>query len=141
VTVEDVLRSFARQWCGLLAWGAPVQLDEVKIGRYNGTAYAGRANNHKHWIIVLTTGKLATDAATVLHELAHLAAPNSEHHGAHWRQLYTRAAAEAFGVPADTFDASTGLIIGDLDEQIREAAYAWLKRTGQLSTLKMIGVV
>lgn len=141
ITPEDIIRKLARQWCGLLAWGAPVRLDEIKVGKHNGTSYAGRANNRLHRIIVLQQGSLSEDISTVLHELAHLAAPDQEHHGAHWRRLYTRAAAEAFSVPVDTFDASTDLIIGDLDAQIRDAARAWIKRSGDLATLRAIGAL
>ena len=141
ITPEDVIRTFARRWCGLLAWGAPVRLDEIQVGKYNGTAYAGRAYCGRHKIVVLQQGSLSTDLSTVLHELAHLAAPNHEHHGAHWRRLYTRAAAEAFSVSVDTFDPSCDLIIGDLDEQIREAARPWVKRNRQLATLKTIGAL
>lgn len=81
---------------------------------------------------------MAEDLGTVLHELAHLAAPDRAHHGAEWRALYAAGAAEALGLPMHTFD--------DADEQttlnahVRDACRAWLVSSGQRTFLRALGV-
>ena len=136
--LDDVIKHWANQWRSLAAWSAPIPM-QVNVKPHKGTrrvgvawCYQGRAN-------VYVTGNLAFDLATVLHELAHLAAPNSEHHGERWKAIFARAVAEACGVDADEFEID--VVITDLDKQAQEAIASWLMRSGQATVLRAIGVM
>jgi hypothetical protein len=138
VKLDDVVSHWANTWRSLAAWKAPIPM-QIEIKPYKGTrrvgvawCYQGRAN-------VYVTGDLAFDLATALHELAHLAAPNSEHHGERWREIFVAAVAEACGVDPDEFEIDVK--ITDLDRQAREAVAGWLMHTGQATVLRAIGVM
>jgi hypothetical protein len=83
---------------------------------------------------VYITGNLAEDLSTVLHELAHLAAPGHEHHGERWRELFIAAVAEACGCDPDAIEPE--VVITDLDSQVLAEVAAWLIRSGQHAVLK-----
>jgi hypothetical protein len=136
-TYTDVVTHWARHWRTLAAWGAPVPA-AITIKHHEGQRRLGRARPYLCTAEILTTGDLADDLGTALHELAHLAAPGSEHHGKRWREIYARAAAEALRCDRDLFDLD--VTITGLDAQVREAAGRWLARTGQQAVLKAIGV-
>lgn len=136
--LDDVVTHWADTWRSLAAWGAPIPM-RVTVKPYKGTqrvgvawCYQGRAN-------VYVTGDLAFDLATALHELAHLAAPNSEHHGERWKLIFAKAVGEACGVDPDEFEIDVK--ITDLDRQAREAVAGWLMRSGQSVVLRAIGVM
>lgn len=138
-TQQDIVKHWTFTWRSLAAWRAPLPMRITfkplkRGGRSVGTAWScqGRA-------VVKLTGKLAYDLATALHEMAHLAAPNSEHHGEKWRELFVAATCEALGLTSDHFE--TDVPYADLDGQVEDAVAAWLDRTGQASVLRAIGVM
>lgn len=138
MTQEDVLKHWADRWCSLAAWRAPITM-RVKFKPHKGRGRLGVAYSREGRCQVNLTGDLGHDLATVLHELAHLAAPDSEHHGDRWRELFVAAAVEAFGGSVDDYD--TDVTLHALDEQIEHAARDWLKRSGQAAVLRSIGVM
>lgn len=133
---QDVLQHWAERWRSLSAWRAVIPMRITfktrKTKRRSGTAWS-----HEGRAVVYMTTNLVYDLATVLHELAHLAAPDSEHHGPHWRALFVAAAVEALGGP-DDYEVDVN--ITELDAQVEDAVRAWLKRTGQAAVLSAIGV-
>lgn len=133
---EDVIKTWAERWRSLSAWRAVIPM-QLKFEPYK-RGFVGIAHSHKGLAKIRLTGKLAHDLATVLHELAHLAAPNSEHHGEHWRKLFVAAAVEALGGP-DDYEIDD-VNYSELDKQVEDAVRAWLKRTGQADVLRAIGV-
>lgn len=134
---QDIIQHWADRWRSLSAWRAlipmRITLKTRKTKRRSGTAWS-----HEGRAVVYLTNNLAYDLATVLHELAHLAAPDSEHHGEHWRKLFVAAAVEALGGP-DDYEIDD-VNYGELDAQVEDAVRAWLKRTGQGAVLAAIGV-
>ena len=136
--LDDVVTHWANTWRSLAAWKAPIPM-AITIKPYKGTRRVGVAWCRQGRANVYVTGNLAFDLATALHELAHLAAPNSEHHGERWREIFVAAVAEACGVDADEFEIDVA--ITDLDKQAQEAVAAWLMRSGQSVVLRAIGVL
>ena len=61
----------------------------------------------------------------LVHELAHLAAPNHESHGDRWKTMYVRAAAEALDMDEDDFDIEVPYM--DMDQQVIDMTAAWLE--------------
>jgi RES domain-containing protein len=139
VTQLDVLKHWADRWRSLRAWRAPIAMQlTFKLQRKNSSR-AGTAWSHQGRAVVYLTGDLAYDLATALHELAHLAAPDSEHHGTHWRTLFVAAAVEACGGSADDYEIDD-VEYGELDAQVEDTVRTWLKQTGQAAILGAIGV-
>jgi hypothetical protein len=135
ITKTDILKKWAAQWIQLKAWGRPLEeatftFEPYKSGRL-GCAWVTRRA-----IEIRETGSLQRDLATVIHELAHLAAPGSEHHGDKWRAVFCRGAHEALGVAI----SDTGGI-HMLDRQVESACHTWLVHTGQFEFLKALGVI
>lgn len=135
---QDVIKHWAERWRSLAAWRAVIPM-RLTFKRYKGHGRVGTAWSHQGRAQVNLTGDLGHDLATVLHELAHLAAPDSEHHGARWRELLVAAAVEAFGGSVDEYDTTGNY--AELDEQVEDAAADWLTRTGQAGVLRGIGVM
>ncbi len=138
MTLEDVIVHWAHRWRNLSAWGRNLP-STVKLSPHNGQRILGRAHCITGLIEVYITGSLAEDLSTVLHELAHVAAPLYNDHRDPWRKLYTSAVAEACRCDVDQFDINVA--VADLDDQCREAITGWLKRSGQLTVLRAIGVM
>lgn len=139
-TPIDIVKSYANDWRSLAAWRAPLDVT-VKVtplprhyARRLGTAWPceRRAN-------VYVTGDLIMDLPTVLHELAHLAAPDYTGHERPWRELYMAAVAEATKSDVALFDVDVELC--DLRAQAEAAVQAWLDVTGQLTVFKALGVM
>ncbi len=137
MTIADVISHWAHSWRNLAAWGAPLPAT-LDIKPHEGQRRLGRAYYATRCAEVLITGALHEDLGTVLHELAHLAAPDGTKHGKHWREIYVRAVAEAFGVDKDIFDIEVKITA--LDAQVRHEAQKWLVRSGQLVVLRALGV-
>lgn len=133
----DVIQHWADRWRSLSAWRAVIPM-RIACKMRKTKRRAGTAWSHEGRAVVYVSGNLAYDLATVLHELAHLAAPNSEHHGEHWRKLFVAAAVEALGGP-DDYEIDD-VNYSELDEQVEDAVRTWLKRTGQAAVLGAIGV-
>ncbi len=138
MNAEDVLKHWADRWRNLAAWGAPIPM-HVKIIPDNGCGVLGRARPARGTATVKATGNLAGNLKTILHELAHLAAPTFVHHEITWRELFTRGASEALGAHAADFDLDVTLF--DLNQQVEDAVETWLKRSGQGAVLRAIGVL
>jgi hypothetical protein len=136
--LDDVVTHWANTWRSLAAWKASIPM-RIDVKPYKGTRRVGVAWSCEGRANVYVTGNLAFDLATALHELAHLAAPDSEHHGDRWREIFVAAVAEACGVDADDFEIDVA--ITDLDAQAQEAVAAWLVRSGQATVLRAIGVL
>lgn len=135
---QDVIAYWANRWRSLAAWRGQVAM-KITVKTRKTRRRVGSAWSHEGRAIVYVTNDLGHDLATVLHELAHLAAPNSEHHGEHWRTLFVAAAVEVFGGSIDDYEIDD-INFTELDRQIEEAARDWLKRTGQAAVLHAIGV-
>jgi hypothetical protein len=138
MTLVDVISHWAHTWRNLAAWGAQLPAT-FKIVPHKGQRRLGRADCLKRQAEILVTGQLAEDLATVLHELAHLAAPNYVRHEEPWRLMFAAAVAEATGCDPWAFDLDVS--ISDLDAQCRDAIAGWLVRSGQAIVLRSIGVM
>lgn len=140
MTNLDVVRHWLTRWRALRAWRAPLDValvvEPYRRGRALGLAHDGPLCGRKATVYV--TGHLAEDLATALHELAHLAAPRSEHHGALWRTTFAAGAEEALGLPSGSLEPD--VTQRDLDAQVREACEAWLTSTGQRAVLRAAGL-
>lgn len=134
---EDVVVHWANQWRSLRAWRATIPM-VITVEPYK-RGYLGKAWSHRGDAKIRLTGKLHIDLATALHELAHLAAPNSEAHGMHWRELFVAATAEALDISPDEFEVEVSY--NDLDRQVEDAVATWLARSGQTAVLRAIGVM
>lgn len=141
MTPLDIVKSYAAGWRSLAAWHGALGAVTVKVmpiprthTRRLGTAWSceRRAN-------VYVTGDLIVDLPTVLHELAHLAAPRWTGHERPWRELYLAAVAEATKSDPTLFDADVQL--DDLRAQAMAAVEGWLDATGQLTVFKALGVM
>ena len=138
----DVVKSHAADWVSLAAWrGALTAHATIAVvprpARY--TRRLGTAWTCEQRAVVYATGDLITDLPTVLHELAHLAAPTRVHHDRPWRVLYLDAVAEATRTPRELLDADVAL--DDLRAQAEAAIRAWLDATGQLTVLRALGIL
>lgn len=142
ITNIDVVRTYADRWRSLAAWRAPldVTVDVVPapahVRRRMGTAFncQRRARIYVHADV-----RLADNLSTVLHELAHLAAPSFVRHARPWREVYTCAAIEALGLP-ESYAFELDVDIQGLDEQVTAAIDVWLTRSGQRAVLSAVGV-
>jgi len=119
----DVIQHWADRWRSLSAWRAVIPM-RITVSTRKTTHRSGTAWSHEGRAVVYASGNLAYDLATVLHELAHLAAPNSEHHGEHWCKLFVAAAVEALGGPDDY-----EIDYGELDAQVEDARGSSSSRT------------
>jgi hypothetical protein len=138
VKLDDVILHWSNTWRSLAAWGAPIPM-RVELKPYKGQQFVGLAWSCQGRALVRVTGDLAFDLGTALHELAHLAAPNAEHHGDRWREMFVAGVAEACGVDADEFEID--VTITDLNRQVHDAVAGWLMRSGQATVLRAIGVM
>jgi hypothetical protein len=66
----------------------------VRAGRQRASGHAWPTN---HRLVVTTGAEAADDLSTLIHELAHLAAPDSEHHGPIFQVIQRDAIAELTG--------------------------------------------
>lgn len=140
ITKADILKRYANEWRSLAAWGAPISMQlEIRPSKYCDPATLGRANSWRGTAWAYDTGDLVCNLKTVLHELAHLAAPDSVRHAKRWRELYVRAASEALGASVDDFDLDVELLA--LNQQVERAVRDWLDRSGQTVVLRAIGVI
>jgi hypothetical protein len=137
----DVIKSYADTWRSLAAWRAPLDV-AVKVTpmpahhtRRLGTAWPcqRRAN------VYVIDGDLTGALSTLLHELAHLAAPTYAGHEMPWRAVYVAAVAEATRCDVDMFD--TDLPLDEIRPQVHAAIDAWLDATGQRTVLTALGVI
>lgn len=133
----DVIRHYADRWRTLAAWRAHLPALVAIRKMAPGQRRMGLAHPDECRAIVYVSGDLAEDLATVIHELAHLAAPNHANHGEQWCELFIAATAEVTGLEAEGFDLDVP--ITDLDAQVRDAIADWLARTGQAAVLRAIG--
>jgi hypothetical protein len=120
----SMVQSYAERWRTLLAWGAHLPM-VFKVETHKGQRVLGWARPGTCATVIRCTGRLARDLTTVLHEMAHLAVPNSEGHGERWRTMFVRAAAEAFRSDVDMFDIDMNY--HDIDQQVIDAAETWLE--------------
>lgn len=138
MTQADVLKSWADRWRSLAAWGGQVSM-LVEIKPDNGCGVLGLARPGLGHAYVKDTGDLAQGLKTILHELAHLAAPSFTHHSRRWRLLFVLGACEALDCDVEDFELDVTL--ADLNRQVEEAVATWLDRSGQTVVLKAIGVL
>ena len=115
--VRTTVRNIADRWRGLLAWGSPIT-GAIDIVDGSGGGYA---KHDGHACIVFSNGSLARSLTTVLHEMAHMAAPAGELHGRRWRGLLARATHEVTGVPVPD-----GAPMQVMDELVESAVRSWL---------------
>lgn len=133
---KAALEIWADRWRDLKAWGRT--LEEVTIelrqrsegvGRYStGVCYPTLRR------IVVTAGSDVPQAlATILHELAHAAAPGDEGHGDRWQAIFAAAVLEVTGIrlvhPVDNYRLMQRQAIG--------ACRAWWRRSGNDVLFKM----
>lgn len=123
VRSHEIVERYAHQWRNLRAWGAPIAM-EFTLKPHRGTLKLGHAYPGLGTCEIKITGRVTRDLATLLHEYAHLAVPNSEHHGMLWKTMFVRAAAEAFGCDVDDFELDVTKF--DMDKQVMDACEAWL---------------
>ncbi len=135
ITNTDIVAKFAGQWPSLKAWRANLPMD-IEIKPHKGEATIGLAWSRQCRALIRTTRSLVVDLDTVIHELAHLAAPNHVSHGAEWRELYVAGLCEALGDDAHNFE--TDCQLADLQKQGQAAVEHWLRRTGQWQFLKTL---
>lgn len=137
MNATTVLTSWADRWRHLRAWRAALPM-QIQVLPYDGGSRLGEAWSRGCRAVIYQTGDLAADLATVLHEQAHLAAPDATSHGEAWRVLFARSVEEAFGLPpltvADDVDQA------DLDAQATLACRRWLRTSGQRDFLRALGV-
>lgn len=138
ITRRDVFNRWVQEWRSLAAWGAPITIN-LRVEEHKGQSILGLAWSHRGNCMVRLTGDLPRDLATALHEIAHLAAPDSVHHELPWRQMYARAAGEALGEDPAVIELDTDLY--DLDKQVMRMVQRWFDRTGQTTVLRAIGVL
>lgn len=125
------LRRRVRALCKLKTWAIYFirrRKLNVEIRRRDDNYTTGRAIKGYHRT-VLTIPRDATRGqaeSLILHELAHLAAPSSVHHGKPWRRLYALAAEEAWGVGALS-STSHGITI-EIGDEINKKLEARKKR-------------
>jgi hypothetical protein len=124
MTTHEIVERYADQWRSLVAWGAPLPM-KIEVVAHKGTVNLGLAWSTLCKAKVRVTGNLARDLATLLHEMAHLAAPNSEHHGIQWKTVFARAAAEALDGDFDDFDLDVTKY--DMDQMVMDMVEAWLE--------------
>ncbi len=137
MNATTVLASYADRWRNLRAWRAPLPA-VVTIEPWRGQQVVGYAVPARCETVIRQTPRLADDLGTVLHELAHLAAPTRAGHDRAWRQLYALGAAEALALDPHTFvDAPTNQTLTSL---VREACDRWLTTSGQRAFLRTLGV-
>lgn len=137
----DVIKSYADSWRSLASWRVPLDVTvavkpmPAHHTRRLGTAFVCQRRANVYVIDHDVTGALST----LLHELAHLAAPDFTHHELPWREIYVNAVAEATKSDASLFDLDVSL--DELRPQVRAAIDAWLDASGQRAVLKAIGVM
>lgn len=144
VTYEDIVQHYASAWRTLRAWRAPLPA-KLTFEEWKHQRVVGFARPWRREVTIRYTGRdlrsLAFDLGTVLHELAHLAAPNLVHHEQPWRELFVASCVEvcktAGGI--DAFD--TDVAITDLDVQVRSEVLRWLNFTGEAKMLTTLGIV
>ena len=98
------LRVIATSWCGLRAW-YPVDMRgvqvEVKFRRgWGSTGQATTSRTHGQADVIVRLGEDEADGlATLLHELAHVAAQRRGYdgHDQGWRSIFRAAVLEVFG--------------------------------------------
>lgn len=98
MSTREAYTEAARRYARLSAWERDlsgvefdIRISDVKTYT-SGHAYSGSGR------FVVTVGSNIADAhTTIIHELAHLAAPGREHHGPVWRSLHILAVSEVVG--------------------------------------------
>lgn len=137
MNATTILASYADRWRNLRAWRAPLPA-QISIEPWRGTAHVGVAYPAQCRTTIYQTPCLADDLGTVLHELAHIAAPTRAAHDRAWRELYAAGAAEALALDPLTFvGATTNQTLTSL---VREACDRWLTTSGQRPFLRALGV-
>jgi hypothetical protein len=135
--IHRALAHYAQAWRSLRAWRAPLPT-LVIVEPYRGGGRLGVARCGLRTATVYATGDLAEDLSTVLHELAHLAAPlAARSHGSEWRALFVAAAREVTGGEDDDLD-DLNLTTTDLDAAIRDEIAEWLSRTSQTFAARLV---
>lgn len=123
VRTHEMVKFYADKWRSLRAWCAPIPMD-VELKPHRGTYNLGLAWSGRGKLQVKITGRLSRDLATLLHEMAHLAAPDDEHHGARWKEMFIRGAAEALDADVSDFDPDVTKYA--MDEQVIDMVECWL---------------
>jgi hypothetical protein len=140
ITHLDVLNTWATRWKSLAAWRAPLDVGvTIKPRPAHVVNRLGTAHCADRKATVYATGDLTEDLCTILHELAHLAAPRWTRHEMLWRMLYLAAVVEATQRPGHLFDPNVTIV--DLDAQVVSAIDAWLTKSGQRAVLQAVGVL
>lgn len=119
MTSRQAYEEAARRYAQLKAWEKDLTGCKVAIrfsaskAHTSGHAFGGNGKGR----FVVTVGTDCADAhVTILHELAHVAAPVAEWHGTRWRLFYLAAASEVVG---HRIEASGNLTTVELDRHIR----------------------
>jgi hypothetical protein len=118
---EQPLRDLHRDWKRLRSWGRRLTCGLTIKRTDRGSR--GWAHLLRDTIVVYvdTPESDSLEArVTLLHELAHIAAPLDAHHGREWRELYLAAAAEVLGVESIPVPPGRGSKFV-LDEAVRTA--------------------
>jgi hypothetical protein len=93
-----LVRAYAERWRGLAAWAPRSRLTgPLSVVPYRGEIDHGHSYLDTGEIVVRVSDDLAESLATVLHEMAHVAAypfEESPHHGPLWAERYIAATAE-----------------------------------------------
>lgn len=114
------LRGLFDQWRNLTAWGRPLVHAHLLLRR-STSKVASSGHAWPTGRITMTAGSDEADArATVLHELAHVAAPRACQHGSRWRHLLLAAAMEVVGRPVIAPGAGLHAVHGAVAAAFRE---------------------
>lgn len=86
-----VLRGLGRKWARLKLWGRDISQCEIKISQCDNLASTGHAWPNKNKLEVIAGRDKADGLATLVHELAHLAAGQKHDHDRKWRMIFREA--------------------------------------------------
>lgn len=126
MTRSDFIRYWASVWArDLRTWGRPLTEVNVVVKERRGRLGSGLARPVCREVIIRAGSDIPDGLATILHELAHVAAPGGDHHGERWRRLYTDAVCEVTGIPVCPEGTKT-----ELERSCRDALASWWDASG-----------
>lgn len=81
VTIQEGLQAWLERWRGLRSWGRHLEECSFKFLPHRGGPRLGTAWPCERRGVVYIRPSMPANLQTLLHELAHLAAPATEQHG------------------------------------------------------------
>lgn len=131
--LKQGLQKWANEWRSLRTWGR--SLDEIAVTvrqRHKGDYSTGIAYPMQRRIII-TAPDMVTGLSVLLHELAHVAVPGDEKHGARWRECFVGAVREVTSIAV----APVGNV-QLIDDAVEAAIGQWWKLSGNEFAWKLI---